>query len=93
MARTYDTARDSRPATPHEVNLADLMDILGKAIKHEDIRRELLADPGKALQDMNYVPTKGAIDFFRSLDAASFDAAAKAFTPHAYNSDEGMAEC
>lgn len=84
---------DTKPDQKQHIDLVDLKDILGKAIKHPELRKKLLADPEQALKEMNYVPHQGAVDFFKSLDAKSFEQAAKSFTPHSRDSSLGMAEC
>jgi len=84
---------NTKPKAPQRIDLVDLKDILGKAIKHPRLRKKLLADPEAALKDMNYVPHKAAVDFFKALDAKSFEAAAKSFSPHHSDSSLGMAEC
>lgn len=88
----YDPKLDTTPKAPQNINLFELKNILGKAIKHPELRRDLLADPEATLRKMNYIPHDGAVDFLKSLNAASFDAAAKAFSPHHPKPDEGMAE-
>lgn len=93
MPRQYDPTHDSTPkGAPQEINLADLKDILGLAIKDAALRARLLADPRKTLAEMNYVPSDSAVAFFRSLDAANFEKAAAAFKPAHNDPSYGMAE-
>jgi hypothetical protein len=77
---------------PHEVNLRDMGTILQLLIKHDDLRASMLADPDAALKSLNYIPTEGAVAFFKTLNAANFDAAAKAFAPAHPDPQFGMAE-
>jgi hypothetical protein len=89
----YDPKFDSRPSgPPSKINLKELKDILGKAIKDPVQRQKLLADPEKALKDMNYEPHPEAVDFFKGLSAGNFDKAAETFKPHHDDPAFGMAE-
>jgi hypothetical protein len=93
MTRTYHPNFDSKPADKDQpINLADLKDILGKAIKHPDIRAALKADPEKALRDMNYAPHPAAVDFFKSLANSDFDKAADSFQGAHHDPSINMAE-
>ena len=93
MTRTYDPAVDTRPAAPGQpINLADLKDILGKAIKDPAARDQLMQDPEAALRAMNYDPHPAAVDFFRSLGKADFAAAADGFKAAHPDPSIGMAE-
>ncbi len=93
MTRTYDPALDTRPAAPGQpINLADLKDILGKAIKHEDLRQGLMTDPEATLRAMNYEPHPDAVTFFRSLAATNFASAADGFRAAHPDPSIGMAE-
>jgi hypothetical protein len=93
MTRSYDPTINTQPADKdHPINLADLKDILGKAIKHPEIREALKADPAKALRDMNYAPHPAAVDFFKSIANTDFDKAADQFKGAHPDPSIGMAE-
>jgi hypothetical protein len=93
MTRNYDPTVDTRPPTTDQpINLADLKDILGKAIKHPEVRKALAADPEKALRDMNYAPHPAAVDFFKSLATTDFEKAAETFKGAHNDPSIGMAE-
>ncbi|MBV9782813.1 MAG: hypothetical protein JO264_03250 [Acidisphaera sp.] len=93
-----DPAIDTTP-DPHQrqhIDLVDLKDILGKAVKDPALARKLTEKPEETLRSMNYEPHQGAVDFFKSLDATTFETAAKSFVPHTgghRGSHTGMAEC
>jgi hypothetical protein len=93
MTRNYDPKIDTRPLDKDQpINLADVKDILGKAIKHPEIRQALKDDPEKALRDMNYAPHPAAVEFFKSLAATDFDKAAETFKGAHNDPSIGMAE-
>ena len=93
MTRNYNPSIDTRPNQPnHPINLADVKDILGKAIKEPDVRKALVKDPAKALRAMNYEPHPAAVDFFKSLMKSDFGKAADNFTPAHHDPSIGMAE-
>ena len=93
MTRSYDPTVDTRPSEKDQpINLADLKDILGKAIKEPGIRQALMTDPEQALRDMNYAPHPAAVEFFKSLATADFDKAADTFKAAHNDPSIGMAE-
>lgn len=84
------------PHQPQHIDLIDLKDILGKAVKNPKLARGLVEKPEETLRSMNYQPHPGAVKFFQSLDAEKFEKAAKSFVPHTGASRRartGMAEC
>lgn len=85
-----DLKHDTRPATKTHVDLKEMKDIVGKAMRHPDLRKKLLDDPAKTLEEMNYHPDPGAIEFLKQLKASGFHEAADKFKPH--DPHYGMAE-
>jgi len=77
---------------PQEVNLRDMGLLMQLLIKHEDLRRDMLADPTATLTRLNYIPGDGVVAFFATLNAANFNAAAAAFKPAHPDAQFGMAE-
>lgn len=87
-----DPNADTRPATKTHVDLVELKNILGRMIKHESERKELFADPAKALEKMNYHPDPGAVAFIKSLRGSQFEKPGKIFNHHNNDPALGMAE-
>ncbi len=89
----YSPAYPGTPVgAPQPVNLRDLGPILALIIKNASLRADMLADPATTLTRLNYIAHAEVVAFFKSLDAANFDAAAKAFAPAHPDPSLGMAE-
>ncbi len=81
---------DTKPKTQTHVDLKEMKDIIGKAMRHPELRKRLLENPEKTLAEENYHPDPGAIEFLKQLKASGFHEAAEKFKPH--DPHYGMAE-
>jgi len=74
------------------INLRDMGVILQIMIKDATIRDAMFKDPAATLTSLHYDPGPGVVDFFKTLSAANFSAAAAKFKPAHPDPQFGMAE-